>query len=269
MIALITMGLGAHERLSTYVIIANTFGRGGARLVNLLIASTLLGWYGVTVALFAEALDNTFIVLTGVSPGTFVLTILGTVIMTMTTIFGFQAIDRLSRLAVPSMFALLAYAVYKAVKASSGSLFDISPTPTDTIYDIGSASSIIIGSFMVGVTILPDMSRYARTYRDSAVGCLLSYGSGSLVVLIFAGIPFLVTGKADFFSTMAELDLGVPALLVIVFATWTTNVNNLYSASLGFAQVFPMMRDLHLTTTAGLIGSMIAVLGVLDHLCLS
>ena len=264
-IALTTMGLGAKERLSTYVIIANTFGRNGARFVNLLIAATLLGWYGVTVALFAEALDNTFLKLFSGSPGTFILTIIGSFVMAVTTIFGFRAIDGLSRLAVPAMFSLLVYAVYKAVTVTPMPLFALPATPTDAIYDIGSAASIIIGSFMVGVTIVPDMSRYARSYRDSVVGCLLSYGSGSLVVLICAGIPFLVTGQGDFFSTMSQLQLGVPAFIVIVFATWTTNVNNLYSASLGFAQVFPYVRDMHITIIAGVLGTIVATLGILDY----
>ena len=264
-IALTTMGLGAKERLSTYGIVASSFGRGGARLVNLLIASTLSGWYGVTVALFADALDKTLLTLFGASPGGFALTIIGSLIMTVTTIFGFRAIDGLSRLAVPAMFSLLVYAVYKAVAASPLPLLDLPGAPTEAIGDIGSAASVIIGSFMVGVTIIPDMSRYARSYRDSVTGCLLSYGSGSLAVLIFAGIPFLVTGESDFFAAMTALELGVPALLVIIFATWTTNVNNLYSASLGFAQVFPRVRDIHITIVAGLLGTVIAVLGILEY----
>lgn len=42
----------------------------------------------------------------------------------------------------------------------------------------------------------------------------------------------------DLTNIFIALGLGLPAIIVLTLAQWTTNTNNLYSASLGFSVVF-------------------------------
>ena len=260
-IATLAMLIGARTHLSTPAIIRLTFGHAGSKFVNAFLASTLLGWYGVTVILFGRAAGRAIEDVGGASVSPMLLVAFGSALMALTTIFGFRAIDRLSRIAVPLLALMLLAAVTLAVQGTGwAELMRLKPSlGHGTIYSIGSGASLIIGGFMVGVTITPDLSRFARRDSDAVKGALLSYGSGSQLVLFMTGVPALATGEKDLIVTMSMLGLGLPALAVLLLATWTTNVNNLYSASLGFAQVLPRWRDWLITLVAGLAGTALAI----------
>ena len=262
----LTMRVGIDTRLSTYNIIRLSFGSAGSHLVNLILALTLLGWYGVTADLFGSALskavDDTFGV--GVAPS--ICTIAGGVLMVATTLYGFRAIDGLSRVAVPLLGALLVYGVWAVLEgASLAELLDTPVQPHPAITSVAAGVSITIGSFFVGVTLVPDLARFARGRGDAVSGSFLSYGLGFPLVLALAGLPVLVSPEPDLILSMTNLGLGAFALTVMVFATWTTNINNLYSASLSIARIVPDVRDWSVTLIAGLIGTLLALAGIMDH----
>lgn len=262
----LTMRVGTETRLSTYSVIRFCFGGRGSHLVNLILAITLFGWYGVTAALFGRALSQAVEDAFGAVVPFSLLTIAGGVLMVATTIYGFRAIDRLSRIAVPLLAALLLYGVWKVLGGTS--LAELSQAPARSgagIASISAAVSIVIGSFFVGVTLVPDLARFARRRGDAVTGAFLSYGLGFPLVLMLAGLPVLVSADADLISSMANLGLGIPALVVMVFATWTTNINNLYSASLSIARILPKVRDWLITLVSGVIGTLLALAGIMDH----
>ncbi len=66
-------------------------------------------------------------------------------------------------------------------------------------------------------------------------------------------------------ASMTSLGLGIPVLIVMVLATWTTNINNLYSASLSIARMMPRVRDWVITLVSGVIGTLLALAGIMDH----
>ena len=262
----LTMLVGSETRLSTYNVILFSFGRAGSHIVNLILAVTLFGWYGVTAALFGRALSQTVeaTFLVQVSPHIF--TIAGGVLMVVTTIYGFRAIDRLSRIAVPLLAALLLYGVWAVSDgASIAELSGVAGRPHERLTSISAGISIVIGSFFVGVTLVPDLSRFARGRRDAITGAFLSYGIGFPVILLLSGLPVLVSAGPDLITSMTSLGLGIPALIVMVFATWTTNINNLYSASLSIARTMPKVRDWVITLVSGVIGTLLALAGIMDH----
>ena len=261
-----TMRVGTTTRLSTYTIIRFCFGRAGSHVVNFLLASTLIGWYGVTAALFgravSKAVETTFSIF--VPPGVF--TAAGGVLMVVTTIYGFRAIDWLSRVAVPMLLALLFYGVWKVTGGAS--LSELSGIPARshaTLTSIPAAISVVIGSFVVGVTLVPDLSRFARGSRDAVTGAFLSYGLGFPLILLLSGLPVLVSAEPDLIVSMTSLGLGVPALIVMIFATWTTNINNLYSASLSIARILPNTKDWLITLAAGVLGTLMALAGIMEY----
>ena len=261
-----TMRVGTATRLSTYNIIRFCFGRIGSRAVNLILATTLFGWYGVTAALFGRALsqavDNAF----GVLVPHPIFTVAGGVLMVATTIYGFRAINRLSRIAVPLLAALLVYGVWRVLDgASVVELSSVAGQPSEGLATVSAGISIVIGSFFVGVTLVPDLARFARGRRDAVTGSFLSYGLGFPLVLLLAGLPVLVSAEPDLITSMTSLGLGIPVLIVMVFATWTTNINNLYSASLSIARMMPRVRDWVITLVSGVIGTLLALAGIMDH----
>ena len=267
LIATLAMLVGTYTHLSTAAIIRLTFGQTGSKLVNTFLSSTLLGWFGVTAVLFGQVANRTIEEVIHFNVPSMLLIISGSALMVLTTIFGFRAIDILSRLAVPLLILMLLTAIILTFQETSwAGILHLRPSSRhESIYSIGNGASLIIGGFMVGVTITPDMSRFAHQASDAVKGALISYGSGSQIVLFLTGVPALVTGEKDLILTMTILGLGIPALVVMLLATWTTNVNNLYSSSLSFAQVLPQWPDWCITVCAGIAGTVLAVVVGIEH----
>ena len=265
-IASLSMLAGARSRLSTYKLVQAAFGDTGAKVVNLILSFTFLGWFGVTIQLFGTACVQTLSTISGSDIPMYVVILTGSFFMILTTIFGFRAIDALARFAVPLLSLLLVAGLYRILSDYAlPDLFMMEGEENARLASVGMGISTALSGFMLAVTILPDITRFTRHKKDCPKAALFSFGIGYPLILILAGIPVLVTGNKDLVATFIQINLGIPALLVIIFATWTTNISNLYSSSLALAQIFPKIRDWYLTAIAGLLGAALALMGIMDH----
>ncbi|MBW7835332.1 MAG: cytosine permease [Sphingomonadales bacterium] len=258
----VTAYIGAKTRLSTYMITQFSFGVGGARVVNLLIAITLFGWYGVTAFLFGQAAQSAVIDIYGVDLGATPYTVLGSLLMVLTTVWGFKALDKLSLFAVPLMVAFLVAVVWYALKAAS---WEAITSVQGSGMSEGVATSLVVGSYIVGSILLPDLTRYSRQARDGIVAAFIALGIAFPGIFLVATIPSLAIGNKDLVAIMMGLGMGVPALAMIIFATWTSNANNLYSTSLTLATIFTRYEKWKITVAAGLLGTVLAALGIMDY----
>jgi cytosine permease len=130
---------------------------------------------------------------------------------------------------------------------------------------LGLAASLIVGTFIVGATMFPDLCRYARSARDAALGSAMAFAVGFPLVLAFAALPSIATGEADLMKVITALGMAVSGVIMLVFATWTTNAYNLYSATLAFAPIFRRIDRWMLVIAISIVGTGIALLGILDH----
>lgn len=259
-LGLATGFIGADMRLSTYMMLYYTFGTRGAKAINILIGLSSFGWFGVTAALFAKAmqelplpLDLPFAVWTG----------LGTALMISTAVFGFKGLDKLSIIVVPLLFLMLAAAVNEALDLAS--LDQLVSHNGGGQITMGQAVSILIGAWMAGVVMLPDISRYARTPRDGAYGALLAFLPGFILVLGLSMPPAIATGESDFIGILVSFGWTGWAMVLILLASWSSNDNNLYSSSLALASLLPNWPKWIITIIAGLAGGALATLGILDQ----
>mgnify|MGYP001453684634 CR=1 FL=1 len=266
-LGVINMSLAARLRMSTYQILAFAFGDLGSRMVSGFIAFTLLGWFGVTASLFGRALAPAIKEIFDLSLSPAVLSLAGSALMTVITIFGFRAMDLLSRLTVPFMLFILGLGLYNVLSAAGEMpMMALDGRPSAQISGLGAGISLMVGSFMVGLTVVPDVARFLRRRRDAVPASLLSYVLAAPLILSGAGLPALISGDSDLITLMYKSGLGLPALFVMVFATLTTNISNLYSSSLGMAQLFPRAASWKITVGAGAIGGLMAVAGIMEHL---
>ncbi len=261
LIACATGAIGAASRLPTAMIVRHVFGRRGALVVNGLIALTMLGWYGVTAELFGQALHTMLADSTAAPVPEALLIVLGSALMIATTMFGFKALDTLSLVAVPLMLMFLAALVWLALGQGDGASWAAAPVEG---LSLGQAISAVAGAFMVGAVVLPDLCRYARSVPQAIMAAVLSFLVGFPLVLLAASVPGLALGVQDFIAILVLLGLGVPGFVLMVFATWTTNANNLYSASLFLAPVFEQVAKWKIVIVAGLAGTLVALNGMID-----
>lgn len=252
--------VGARTRLSSYLIIEFVFGRKGGGYVNALLALTLLGWFAVTAGFFGETLAIASDEIFGRSPPVWLLTMVSSLLIIATTIFGFKAIDRLALAAVPLLALFLAYASLLAVGGRSiDSLLAIEGEDPEYF---GTAVSTVIGSLIVGVVLMPDLSRYARAARDCVSASVLGNGVGNAFSMLIGVFPAMATGLLDPMAYMIALGLAGGAFAVLVLATWTTNSVNLYSVTLAAAVIRPKTPEWRLAVGLGLAGAALAMAGV-------
>jgi cytosine permease len=256
--------VGGQTRLSTYMISRTAFGRTGARVTNGLLALTLFGWFGVTAAFFADATHALAVSRLGLDLGPTIWTIVGTALMTSTALFGFKGLDRLSVVVTPLLVALLAAAVVESLGRSSLEAVLAHEAPGG--FPLGAAVSMLVGGWMVGAVVLPDLTRYAVTPRHGMVGGALSFVVGMVVVIVPSMIVAIANGNEDVVAVVVSFGWAAAGLAVIVLSAWSSNDNNIYSAALGLASIFEGVPKWKITLAAGAAGGLLALVGMVDRL---
>ncbi len=258
----LTAVVSVRTRLTTYLLVQRSFGRGGAALVNIAVAFVHFGWFGVNAAFFGNAMVAGTEEVLGVSGPFAVFVIVGGILMAITTIYGFRALERIALIAVPILALILGAVVVMAVQRH-GVVSAPNPTPPEPM-GFGIALSALIGGNMLTVAAMPDLTRYIRSARQSVLGMLLSFPVALPLLTLAAAIPVLATGEIDIMRLIIGFGLGVPALLVLILSTWTINSANLYSAALSLTATFPSVPQWKFTLIAGVLGALLAVAGILD-----
>ena len=258
----ITAIIGNRTRLSTYMLLHFSFGKKGTLFINCLIGITLLGWYAVTVEIFGEALTDSFKHLLGINVPISISIIGGSILMTITAIFGFKIVERFSVLTVPLLIVFLIYVLYSTV--DSQSIESILNIKGNASLSITEAISAIVGLTILTPVLMPDFSRFARTDKDSLIS-VLALVIGFPIILLAGAIPSLMTGEIDIMKIMISLSLTIPAFIILVFSTWTTNTSNLYSTQLTLSTIFRKQKIATLGIIASAIGTLIAVIGIATH----
>lgn len=255
--------VGAQTRLSSYMIIEYVFGKKGSDFVNALLGLTLLGWFAVTAGFFGETLHIAFSEMIGTSPPTWFLTLISSVLIIVTTIFGFKAIDRLALFAVPLLILFLVYVTSLSLQDSSWQAV-LQREGADPSY-FSTAVSTVIGSLIVGVVLMPDLSRYAKSVKDCVSASILGNGIGNCFSMLMGVTPAIVTGLLDPMAYMISLGLLGSAFTILVFATWTTNSVNLYSTTLAVAIIKPSTAEWKLAISCGVFGTALAMVGITEY----
>ncbi|MEX2489034.1 MAG: cytosine permease, partial [Pseudomonadales bacterium] len=196
--------VGVKTRLSSYMVIEHVFGRHGAKPINLVFGLVLLGWYAVTAELFGRTLFLTAQEYTTLSMPEWQFTIASSTLVVATSIFGFKAIDRLAIVAVPLLLLFLVYVAYLSLEHKPVQSYW---TIDKQAIDMSAAISAVVGTMIVNVVLMPDLSRYARTVKNSVTASFLGNGFGSAISMMLAMVPALAFNELDPMKYMAILGL--------------------------------------------------------------
>ena len=255
--------IAARTHLSTYVILQFAFGIVGARIVSFVIVLTSLGWFAVTTVLFGNAVYAAMLETFAIELPSQYYLFAGSILMILTTIFGFKALDKVSLIIVPLLAVFLFVVAWYSLRINgSETLLNY----TGNGMSFGHAVSAIIGGYIVGMTLLPDMCRYARQSHDGISGAFIGSFIGYPMVLTLSALPSIATGSNDYVALLLLLGLGSGGIIMLILATWTTNASNLYSSSLALSTIFTSIEKWKLVILIGLLGTAIAAFGLAENL---
>ena len=228
--------IGNRSRLSTYMILHFSFGENGAKIVNSIFGITLIGWFAVALELLAVAIKDTALEAFNVGISEWIIVVISSVFITTTTIFGIKSLEKLANIAIPILTIFLGFVVYKSINQLEGfsQLFDY--IPQNSSLSFFDATSILTGSAILFPVLMADFSRFIKNDKHSLIA-VLGISIGFPLALIFSAIPSIQTGEVDIIKIMKEINLVIPAFILLFISTWVTNATNLYSAVLTFSTV--------------------------------
>ena len=255
--------IGTRTRLSSYMLARVAFGTRGAALVNIAFAISLLGWFGVNIDLFSGAILRLLHDAMGVSAYPWVVELFAGLVMTVTTIYGFRAINTLSLVLVPVMMVVTAVLMTKALGIRP--LAETLAVQQASEISFGHAISSVVGGVIIGAVILPDITRFIRHWRGAVYTALLSYGIVQGVVMIAGGFAADVLVNDDFLDVLITMGLSWGAFVVVIAGSWVLNSLNLYSTSLSVEATFPKTENKLLIVGLGALGTVAAFANILDY----
>mgnify|MGYP000117479422 CR=1 FL=1 len=274
--------IGAADRMSSYLLVRVAFGDKGAAIVNIALAISLMGWFGVNINLFMGATGRLLMEIWGVSVPKEVLAIIASLCMTFTTLVGFKAINLLSSLLIPALIIVTILFTAAAFSENTFADFMAMEKPAmatgDNAMSIGDGISWVVGAVIIGAIILPDITRFMRAKSGAIYTSIMTYLVVGVLVMASAGLAGASSGIFENFfgetyisrsdtilDLMIAVNLGIGAFIIVIAGCWALNSLNLYSTVLSTKATFPKLNTKWLTIGLGALGVIIALADILHH----
>ena len=222
-------------------------GRSFASFVNLIFPGTsskvvsfyvpliLVFWFSVLSSILGQYLVGFF----GFSDVWIMpISIVLCFVLSITSYFGITALGYLSIVAVPFIMGLIGYSVMNFV------------LPTFTMTSqlgnftmVNTVLGIIVSTWIMGATInILDITRYAKTPMIGGLIAFFGIVLGNSFNILIGAWAALVGGTSDPAQLLIGLGLPFFGFLLVILNIWTTNDNNMYSSSVGMANVLSISR---------------------------
>ncbi|MFC3394525.1 cytosine permease [Brenneria rubrifaciens] len=268
MFGVVTLGLGyagMKEGLSGSLLARWCgFGRLGSVLLGVVIAVSLLGWFGVQNAVFAKALNFAL----GEKLGFGWSAALSGTVLTILVAFGFNALKFTAKIAVPMFILIVGFLSFMTLTGHNIAEL-LRSSPTEKALSISAGVTMVVGGCIVASLITPDMTRYSRKGHHVFWIIIMSILAGEFIVNVLAILIARALNTADVVTIMSQMSGGI-GLIAVIFSTLRINDINLYSSSLGIANAIEgvsgrKLRYRSITLVNGFIGTFLSVIGILDR----
>lgn len=234
-IAISTGIISFETGLSTSFLSRTVFGRKGSSIFSFLLVMSSITWIGINGNTFATMVITNF-------PG-FPLpeAVLGAAIILVWSISamrGYKGLEIVSWIGVPAavVMAIICFVMIGIRFGGYGVVLSYQPDPADTM-TFTQASASIVGSWVFGCLITPDVCRFAKS-KKGVVGA----GSGAFLLGLFC-LQFVgcvvaqVAHNGDFSAATASIGLGYLILVCTLVCLCTTQDNNIYGAGLAMQNI--------------------------------
>jgi len=258
---MVMMGsIGAREGTATGLIVRALCGKYGSYVFAILLAFSLIGWYAYQTQYFGIGISQ---LVPAFGEHIRLVTFVFGLIMMTTAIIGYKGLQSLSNIAVPLFLIWMFAGVIKAFMGHPITEL-INTAPLGEIHlSLIEGIMIIVGGMAVGVTIAPDVFRYAKPDNKELMKAAGLYAVVTAIQSPLLAIIVNATGTAELGPVMAYV--GGIGILILCLLAWTTNDNNLYSSSLALKLYFPKVKKGILAAVIGVIGSLLGAYGVIQY----
>ena len=234
----------------------------GTWIPSLAVVMSLSGWFALQAELAGLAADGMMKELVGVSSPLAMIALMGAANVFF-AVMGYGWMRKLAGYAVPAMLILTTWLFIKLVREVP--FWELVRRPGDGSMTFLAGMNLMISAQVAGSFTASDISRYAKNHRSVWIGIFGGVTPVAAFMIALGALSALATGEWNPVLGVQSLGLGMGSLLLIIFATWTTNDKNLYSGGLALTNLFPgRARWVH-TLVLGAIGTTVACLRLTEY----
>jgi cytosine permease len=241
------------------------FGKIGSAAISFVLSFGNLAWFGVQNSICAQAVQRA----TGGRLSFTLVSILTGSLLVVIAALGFKSLARTASLIVPLFVLVAAYGAYRALVGTPLAVLLHRP-PAGAPMSIATGADLVVGSFIVGAVLAPDLTRFCRRGRDAFWVMAIALVAGQ-IVLGLAGVLLSHAAQTQDVISIIFQAAGWLGVTVVFLATVKLNDVNLYSTSLHLINAIQIVTGkelsrVKLTVVAGALGILFSILGILDHI---
>jgi NCS1 family nucleobase:cation symporter-1 len=252
--------IGSRWGIPTMVAVRASFGLRGSYLAAALNAIQLIGWTAVMLILCggaAEAISKTY----GFSNPAFWVILSGAV-TTFWALVGSRFWKWLQRFSVVALILLCGAMSYLVMTQYGWDQLAQIPRQKEFPFMIG--MDLVIAMPISWLPLVADYSRFAKNSKPCFWGTWIGYFLVSSWMYLLGLAASLATKSPDpsgvVINLMVQFGWTVPALLVILFSTFTTTFLDIYSTAVSSLNIFPSLGERKGVLLGGILGTATALL---------
>ncbi len=252
--------IGSRWGIPTMVAVRASFGLRGSYLAAALNAIQLIGWTAVMLILCggaAEAISKTY----GFSNPDFWVILSGAV-TTFWALVGSRFWKWLQRFSVVALILLCGAMSYLVIAHYGWDQLAQIPRQKELSFMIG--MDLVIAMPISWLPLVADYSRFAKNSKPCFWGTWIGYFLVSSWMYLLGLAASLATKSPDpsgvVMNLMVQFGWTVPALLIVLFSTFTTTFLDIYSTAVSSLNIFPRLGERKGVLLGGILGTAIALL---------
>ncbi|GAA0388708.1 cytosine permease [Paenibacillus motobuensis] len=250
---------------STVQVAAQVFGKQGSRtILSMILAIACLGWFGIQANVCGAALAN-LLAEYGMTIPVPLASLISGLVMVVSAMYGIKVLRVLSYIAVPLLIVICIYGLIQAFTMDSiHHIWSYRPEKQMNFMD---GLAVTIGSFALGAVIAGDYSQFSRKRSDVLKAALIGIVPSGVLMISVGAILSFAYQTSDIAAVFINITTPFIGGTVLILATWKTNMVNAISGGFALTNVLHISKDKEKWTVgvAGLIGTVLAVIGILNY----
>lgn len=259
--------IGSRWGIPTMVSVRPSFGIRGSYFAAALNVIQLIGWTAVMLIVCGQAADaiskfygfsnlNLWIILSGM-------------ITTLWAVVGHRFWKWLQRISVFVLLVLCLAMTYIVFREYGWGMLSQIPRKGDFPFMVG--MDLVIAMPISWLPLVSDYSRFATDSKRSFWGTWISYFIVSSWMYLVGLMATLATQSPDpsgvVMNLMLKFGWAVPALIIVLFSTFTTTFLDIYSTAISGLNIFPKLGERTGIWIGGILGIIVAIIfpSILDY----
>jgi len=252
--------IGSRWGVPTMVSVRPSFGIRGSYFAAALNVIQLIGWTAVMLIVCGQAADaiskffgfsnlNLWILLSGV-------------ITTLWALVGHRIWKWLQRISVIALLILCLAMTYVVFQQYGWANLSQIPRKRDFPFMVG--MDLVIAMPISWLPLVSDYSRFAKDSKSSFWGTWISYFMISSWMYLIGLMASLATQSPDpsgvVMGLMLKFGWAIPALIIVLFSTFTTTFLDIYSTAISGLNIFPKLGERAGILIGGIFGIIVAII---------